>query len=158
PEGRSEFLRGRARPATSSLVAFIDEHKGRFGGVEPICRVLTLHDCKIAPSTYYAHHKRQATPAARTVRDAELKERISEVFESNYRVYGARKIWHELNRQGHVVARCTVERLMRELGITGVVRGKRVVTTVPGGLVERAPDLVERKFVAGAPNRCWVAD
>ncbi|MEU6709093.1 IS3 family transposase [Streptomyces wuyuanensis] len=154
----AKFLRGRARPATSSLVAFVDEHKGRFGGVEPICRVLTEHDCKIAPSTYYAHHKRQTAPAARTVRDTELKERISEVFETNYRVYGARKIWHELNRQGHVVARCTVERLMRELGITGVVCGKRVITTVPGGQVERAPDLVERKFVAGAPNRCWAAD
>ncbi|MFG3196083.1 IS3 family transposase [Streptomyces sp. NPDC048208] len=152
------FLRGRARPATHALVAFIDEHRDRFGGVEPICRVLTEHDCKIAPATYYAHHKRRMSPSARTVRDAELKERISTVFEANYRVYGARKVWRELNRQGHRVARCTVERLMRELGVAGAVRGKRVITTLPGGQAERAPDLVDRDFVAGAPNRCWVAD
>ncbi|HEY8978148.1 MAG TPA: IS3 family transposase [Streptomyces sp.] len=152
------FLRGRARPATRALVAFIDEHRDRFGGVEPICRTLTGHDCKIAPSTYYAHHKRRSTPSARTVRDAELKEQITKVFEANYRVYGARKIWRELNRQGRAVARCTVERLMRELGITGAVRGKRVITTLPGGQTERAPDLLDRDFVAAAPNRCWVAD
>lgn len=117
-----------------------------------------MHDCKIAPATYYAHHKRRTAPSARTVRDAELKEHISEVFEANYRVYGARKIWRELNRQGQAVARCTVERLMRELGITGAVRGRRVITTLPGGQAGRAPDLVDRHFVAGAPNRCWVAD
>lgn len=92
------------------------------------------------------------------MRDEELKERIQEVHTSNYRVYGARKIWRELNRQGHAVARCTVERLMRELGITGAVRGKKVITTLPGGQVERAPDRLERDFVAKAPNRCWVAD
>ncbi|MFI9082101.1 IS3 family transposase [Streptomyces sioyaensis] len=154
----AKFLRGRARPATHTLVTFIDEHRDRFGGVEPICRTLTEHDCKIAPSTYYAHKKRLATPSARSVRDEELKERIQEVYTSNYRVYGARKIWRELNRQGHAVARCTVERLMRELGITGAVRGKRVITTIPGGQAERAPDLVDRDFVAAAPNRCWVAD
>ncbi|WP_407835155.1 IS3 family transposase [Streptomyces sp. DSM 116496] len=153
-----EFLRGRARPATSSLVAFIDEHRDRFGGVEPICRTLTEHDCKIAPSTYYAHHKRLTEPSARTVRDEELKPLIHQVFKDNYRVYGARKIWRELNRQGHIVARCTVERLMRENGIAGAVRGKKVITTIPDGSVERAPDLVDRNFVASAPNRCWVAD
>ncbi|MFF8196712.1 IS3 family transposase [Streptomyces bobili] len=152
------FLRGRARPATHTLVAFIDEHKDRFGGVEPICRVLTDHDCKIAPSTYYAHHKRQAAPAARTVRDAELKTLITDAYEANYRVYGARKIWRHLNRQGVAVARCTVERLMRELGITGAVRGKKVITTLPDASAERASDLVDRDFVAPAPNRCWVAD
>ncbi|MGW0212711.1 IS3 family transposase [Streptomyces sp. NPDC003233] len=154
----AKFLRGRARPATHSLVAFIDEHRDRFGGVEPICRTLTAHNCKIAPSTYYAHKKRLQTPSARSVRDEELKERIQDVYTSNYRVYGARKIWRELNRQGHAVARCTVERLMRELGIQGAVRGKRVITTIPGGQVQRAPDLVDRDFVAAAPNRCWVAD
>ncbi|WNZ10293.1 IS3 family transposase [Streptomyces sp. 11x1] len=152
------FLRGRARPATHTLVAFIDEHKGRFGGVEPICRVLTDHDCKIAPSTYYAHRKRQDAPAARTVRDTELKPLIKEAYDTNYRVYGARKIWRHLNRQGHSVARCTVERLMRELGITGAVRGKKVITTIPDPIAPRAPDLVDRDFVADAPNRCWVAD
>ncbi|MFE6554021.1 IS3 family transposase [Streptomyces sp. NPDC057746] len=154
----AKFLRGRARPATHALVTFIDEHRDRFGGVEPICRTLTEHDCKIAPSTYYAYRKRLATPSARAVRDTELKERIRKVYTSNYRVYGARKIWRELNRQGHEVARCTVERLMRELGIQGAVRGKRVITTIPGGQAERAPDLVDRDFVADAPNRCWVAD
>ncbi|WPW26452.1 IS3 family transposase [Streptomyces atratus] len=152
------FLRGRARPATHTLVAFIDEHRDRFGGVEPICRTLTEHDCKIAPSTYYAYKKRLASPSTRSVRDAVLKELISQVHTANYRVYGARKIWRELNRQGHTVARCTVERLMRELRIQGAVRGKRVITTLPGGQVDRAPDRLDRDFVAQAPNRCWVAD
>ncbi len=92
------------------------------------------------------------------MRDEELKERIQGVYTSNYRVYGARKIWRELNRQGHAVARCTVERLMRELGITGAVRGKRVITTITDPAAGRAPDLVDRDFVASAPNRCWVAD
>ncbi|MFP3119997.1 IS3 family transposase [Streptomyces sp. Iso 434] len=154
----AKFLRGRARPATHTLVAFIDEHRDRFGGVEPICRTLTEHDCKIAPSTYYAHKKRLAAPSARAVRDAELKELIRQVHTDNYRVYGARKIWRELNRRGHPVARCTVERLMRELGVTGAVRGKRVITTIPDQQAERAPDRVDRDFVATAPNRCWVAD
>jgi putative transposase len=86
------------------------------------------------------------------VRDAELKERIEQVYTSNYRVYGARKIWRELNRQGHEVARCTVERLMRELGIQGAVRGKRVITTVPGGQVERAPDLTSFAVTTEAPG------
>ncbi|MET8055839.1 IS3 family transposase [Streptomyces microflavus] len=154
----AKFLRGRARPATHTLVAFIDEHRARFGGVEPICRVLTEHDCKIAPSTYYAHHKRLRAPAARTVRDAELKPLIQQIFEVSYRVYGARKVWRELHRQGHLVARCTVERLMRELGVAGAVRGKKIITTIPDGSVERAPDLLDRNFAAPAPNRCWVAD
>ncbi|SCD54465.1 putative transposase [Streptomyces sp. DpondAA-D4] len=92
------------------------------------------------------------------MRDAELKELIRQVHTDNYRIYGARKIWRELNRQGHAVARCTVERLMRELGIAGALRGKRVLTTIPDQQAERAPDRVDRDFVAGAPNRCWVAD
>ncbi|MEU2961207.1 IS3 family transposase [Streptomyces albidoflavus] len=146
------------RPHTHTLVAFIDEHRARFGGVEPICRVLTEHDCKIAPSTYYAHHKRLQVPSARTIRDAELKPLIQQIFDANYRVYGARKVWRELHRQGHFVARCTVERLMRELGVAGAVRGKKIITTIPDGSVERAPDLLDRNFVAPAPNRCWVAD
>ncbi|MER6662131.1 IS3 family transposase [Streptomyces microflavus] len=154
----AKFLRGRARPATHTLVAFIDEHRDRFGGVEPICRVLTEHDCKIAPSTYYAAKKRAAEPSARRVRDAALKELITEVHEANFRVYGARKVWRELHRQGRPVARCTVERLMRELGITGAVRGRKIITTIPDSAVERAPDLLDRNFVAAAPNRCWVAD
>ncbi|MFE9132572.1 IS3 family transposase [Streptomyces sp. NPDC007355] len=113
---------------------------------------------KIAPSTYYAHHKRQAVPSARAVREGELTELIRHVHDANYRVYGARKVWRELNRQGNQMARCTVEHLMRELGITGAVRGRRVITTLPGGQAERSPDLPDRDFVAGAPNPCWVAD
>jgi putative transposase len=120
--------------------------------------VLTEHDCKIAPSTYYAHKKRLAELSARQVRDRVLKELIEEVYASNYRVYGARKIWRELKRQGHTVARCTVERLMRELGITGAVRGRKVITTIVDRQAGRAPDRLERDFVAPAPNRTWVAD
>jgi putative transposase len=92
------------------------------------------------------------------VRDAELKTLIKEAYDANYRVYGARKIWRQLNRQDVAVARCTVERLMRDLGIAGAVRGKKVITTIPDASAERAPDLVDRDFVAPAPNRCWVAD
>ncbi|MCX4768789.1 MULTISPECIES: IS3 family transposase [unclassified Streptomyces] len=120
--------------------------------------VLTGHDCKIAPSTYYAAKKRATAPSARQVRDAALKDLITEVHEANSRVYGARKVWRELHRQGHAVARCTVERLMRELGVAGAVRGKKVITTIADSSAERAPDLLDRKFVAPAPNRRWVAD
>lgn len=120
--------------------------------------MLTGHDCKIAPSTYYAHRKRLRAPSARTVRDAELKPLIQQISEANYRVHGVRKVWRELRRQGHIVARCTVERLMRELGIIGAVRGKKIITTVPDSSVERAPGLSDRDFVAPAPDRCWVAD
>lgn len=137
-------------------MSFIDEHRDRLGGVEPICTTLTAHGCSIDPSTYY-HHKSRP-PSARAVRDAELKEAITAVHEENYGVYGARKVWRELHRQGHAVARCTIERLMRELGLSGAVRGKKVRTTVPDPSAERAPDLVKRDFVASAPNRVWVAD
>jgi transposase InsO family protein len=119
------------------------------------------HECSIARSTYYAHYahkQRLAAPSARQARDAGLKKLIKEVYDANYRVYGARKVWREPNRQGHEVARCTVERLMRELGLTGAVRGRKVVTTVADPAAERAPDLVGRDFVAQAPNRTWVAD
>ncbi|MFB7532930.1 IS3 family transposase [Streptomyces sp. NPDC056178] len=120
--------------------------------------MLTEHGCQIAPATYCAARKRQSEPSARTVRDAELKEQIKEVYETNYRFYGARKIWCQPNRQGQKVARCTVERPMRELGIAGAVRGKRVITTMPDPAATRAPDLLDREFVAPAPNRTWVAD
>lgn len=132
-------------------MSFIDEHRDRFGGVEPICTVLSEHGISIAPSTYYAAQNRPAS--ARASRDARLKVLIREVFDAHYRVYGARKVWRELNRQGHTVARCTVERLMRELGIAGAVRGKKIVTTSTDPAAERAPDLVDRDFVAEAPNR-----
>jgi putative transposase len=137
-------------------VSFIDEHRDRFGGVEPICTTLTQHGCPIDPSTYHKFKKRPAS--ARSIRDAELAVLISAVHADNYGVYGVRKIWHELRRQGHRVARCTVERLMREQGLAGAVRGRKIRTTVPDPGHERAPDLVNRDFVAAAPNRVWVAD
>ncbi|MEV1068102.1 IS3 family transposase [Streptomyces sp. NPDC050263] len=109
------------------------------------------------PSTYYAHKKSLETFSARCLRNGELKERIQEVCTSSCRVYGARKIWRELNRQGHAVARCTVERLIREIG-TSAVRGRKAVPTIADPAAERALDLLDRDFVATAPNRCWVAD
>ncbi|MEV5712202.1 IS3 family transposase [Actinoallomurus sp. NPDC052274] len=149
------FLRGRARPAIQVLIAFIDAFKKVFG-VEPICRVLSEHGTKIAPSTYYAARSRPAS--ARAIRDERLKTEITRVFEDNYRVYGARKIWRQLCREGHIVARCTVERLMRELGLAGARRGKKIRTTMPGEGHGRAADLLKRDFTAAAPNRRWVAD
>ncbi|MFF3691624.1 IS3 family transposase [Streptomyces sp. NPDC002187] len=119
-------------------MTFVDENRDRFGGVEPICTVLNEHGVGISPSTYYAAKARP--PSLRAIRDAELKALIQQVFDANYRVYGARKIWRELNRQGHAVARCTVERLMRELGLAGAVRGKKVITTVTDPAAGRAPD------------------
>jgi putative transposase len=136
-------------------VRFISEHKNRFG-VEPICRVLTQHGCQIAPSTYYDAARR--APSARAVRDERLKAAISRIHKDNYGVYGARKVWLQLNREGMPVARCTVERLMRELGLAGARRGKRVRTTVPGEAAARPADLVRRQFSPAAPDRLWVAD
>ena len=132
------------------MIAYIDAHRERFG-VEPICRVL-----QFAPSTYYA--AKQRPPSQRAQRDRQLKAQIRRVWEENYRVYGADKIWAQLNREGTRVARCTVERLMRELGIQGAVRGKTRRTTVPSEIAVRPADLVERRFAAPAPNRLWVAD
>jgi Helix-turn-helix domain/HTH-like domain/Integrase core domain len=132
------------------VIAYIDAHRERFG-VEPICRVL-----QFAPSTYYA--AKQRPPSRRAQRDEQLKAQIRRVWEENYRVYGADKIWAQLNREGTRVARCTVERLMRELGIQGAVRGKTRRTTVPSEIAVRPADLVERRFAAPAPNRLWVAD
>jgi putative transposase len=131
--------------------AYIDAHRDRFG-VEPICTVL-----QVAPSSYYAAKTRP--PSARATRDAELVAHIRRVHADNYGVYGADKVWAQLNREGIRVARCTVERLMRSIGLSGAVRGKVKRTTVPAPLPEQRPaDLVERNFTAPAPNRCWVAD
>ena len=135
---------------------FIDEHRDRFGGVQPICRVLRAHGCQIAPSTYWAAKARP--PSARAVRDARLSQRIREIHAGNYGVYGARKIWWELRRQGEDVARCTVERLMRQAGLRGAVRGKKIRTTVADPAGQRAGDLLCRDFTARRPNRTWVAD
>jgi putative transposase len=136
-------------------VRFIDGHKARFG-VEPICRVLTEHGCPIAPSTYYDAASRG--PSARARRDEQLKAAITRVHQDNYGVYGARKVWLQLNREGIAVARCTVERLMRELGLAGARRGKRRRTTIADAAAARPADLVQRKFTRPAPDRLWVAD
>ena len=130
---------------------FITEHRARWG-VEPICRVL-----QVAPSSYYAAIRRPAS--ARRRRDEALKVAIRRVWDEHRRVYGADKVWAQLKREGMPVARCTVERLMRDLGLRGVVRGKASVrTTVGEAETDRPLDLVARQFRASAPNRLWVAD
>jgi len=139
-------------------VAFIDDHRDRFG-VEPICRVLTGHGVKIAPSGYYAFKARPAS--ARAVRDAELIVEIERVFwdrDLGRGISGYRKMWHLLRREGIVVARCTVERLMRSRGLKGVRRGKQFVTTRPQEQAARPPDRVQRCFRASRPNELWVVD
>jgi len=132
------------------MSAYIDTHRKMYG-VEPICQVL-----EFAPSTYYA--KKTRPPSARALRDAALRSEIIRVYEANYSVYGADKVWAQLNREGTTVARCTVERLMREIGIAGVVRGKVRRTTTSDPAADRAPDLVDRNFTAPGPNRLWVTD
>ena len=133
------------------MIAYIDEHKQRWG-VEPICEQLP-----IAPSTYYAAKGRP--PSKRRVRDESLKPEIWRVWDENYCVYGADKVWAQLNREGTRIARCTTERLMRQLGIQGAVRGKKHRTTTPADDPAARPrDLVERNFNAPAPNRLWVCD
>jgi putative transposase len=134
------------------MSAVIDAHREEFG-VEPICRTLG-----VAPSTYYAVKARKRKPAARTLRDRELLAQIRKVHQENYGVYGVRKVWWALRREGVEVARCTVERLMARDGLQGAVRGKKRRTTIPEGQAERARDLVDRDFKAPAPNRLWVSD
>jgi putative transposase len=137
------------------MVCYIDDYRGRFG-VEPICRVLP-----IAPSTYYEMKARQRDPSRlpqRAIRDEEIKPEIRRVHADNYGVYGARKVWKQLNREGIKVARCTVARLMREMGLRGVSRGKKVKTTQPASANVVPLDRVNREFTVSAPNRLWVAD
>jgi putative transposase len=131
-------------------VSLIDTHRDRFG-VEPTCRVL-----QVAPSTYYARKARP--PSARALRDAQLKVEIKRVFDDNFSVYGAEKIWRQLQREGIGIGRDRVARLMRALGIHLVVRGRKRRTTIPALLDQRPADLVNRQFTAPAPNRLWVAD
>jgi putative transposase len=132
------------------MTRFVTEHKKRFG-VEPICREL-----EIAPSTYYQRMSR--LPSTRALREEALSAEIRRVYEANYRVYGPRKVWRQLRREGMPVARCTVERLMRKMGLKGVVRGKTWKTTIPDLSSPRPADLVDRQFTVTAPNRLWVAD
>jgi len=137
------------------MIAFIDDHRGAYG-VEPICRVLP-----IAPSTYRAHVARRVDPGrlpARAKRDAVLMAEIRRVYDANFRVYGVRKIWRQLAREGITAARCTVARLMRAMGLQGVVRGKTVRTTIPDPGAVCPLDRVNRQFKAAHPNRLWVAD
>lgn len=129
----------------------VDALRGRFG-VEPICRAL-----KLPTSTYYAHKQRRAR-SPRRQRDEALKVEIQRVWKANFCVYGARKVWRQLQREGIPVARCTVERLMSELGLKGVVRGKTRRTTTPDPQAPRPADLVNRDFTAQRPNQLWVAD
>jgi putative transposase len=136
-------------------VRFIEAHKSRFG-VEPICTVLSEHGCPIAPSTYY--EARHRAVSARAARDADLKVKIATAHKDNFGVYGARKVWLTLNREGTPAARCTVERLMKDLGLQGARRGKRVRTTIGNDAAARPTDLVGRDFNPLAPNRTWVAD
>jgi len=138
------------------MVGFIEAHRDVYG-VEPICRVLP-----IAPSTYHLHRQRQLDPTlrpARAQRDDDLRAAIQRVWDENHQVYGPRKVWRELRRQGVQVAHCTVRRLMKAMGLAGVVRGRAWVTTThaaPDG--DRSPDLVERNFTATRPNQLWVSD
>lgn len=137
------------------MVDFIDTHRHAYG-VEPICKVLP-----IAPSTYHRQQERKHYPerrSARAKRDESLKAEIHRVWEDNHRVYGAHKMWKQLNREAMSVARCTVERLMKVLGLQGVRRGKRCVTTLPSEHADRPLDLVNRQFTAERPNQLWVAD
>ncbi len=137
------------------MVAFIDQHHEGLG-VEPICKHLP-----IAPSTYYEHRARAADPGrlpARVKRDQALCKEIQRIWGENYRLYGARKVWRQLQREGHVVARCTVERLMRRLEIQGVRRGAKRWTTARDETLPQPADRVNRQFAATRPNQLWVAD
>jgi putative transposase len=132
------------------MTTYIDQRRERFG-VEPICRVLELN-----PSTFYARKLRP--PSQRALRDEWIASHIHRVYDANHRVYGARKVWKQLKREGFTVARCTVSRLMARDGLIGIRRGKRFKTTIPDHTAVRPADLVERRFVASRPNQLWVAD
>ena len=137
------------------MVAFIDAHRGVYG-VEPICAVVP-----IAPSPYYDAKAGQRDPTrlpARTQRDRQLRDDIARVWCANRRVYGVRKVWKQLGREGVAVARCTVARLMRADRLRGVVRGARVRTTIPDAAADCPRDLADRAFVATRPHQLWVAD
>ena len=137
------------------MIAFIEDHREAYG-VEPICRVLP-----IAPSTYYDHVAKRRNPArlsARAKRDRALKIEVRRVFEENFSVYGVRKVWRQLQREGFDVARCTISRLMRQMGLHGAVRGKRVRTTITDRSAPCPLDRVNRRFQAPRPNMLWVSD
>jgi transposase InsO family protein len=138
------------------MVTFIDAHRDTYG-VEPICAVLP-----IAPSTYWWHRTRRTDPGQRSRRahrDDRLRAEIQRIWDENEQVYGAEKVWRQLRREGHAVARCTVERLMRQMGLRGAVRGRAwIITTHADETSARPSDLVDRQFVATRPNQLWVSD
>ena len=138
-----------------AMISFVDAYRDDYG-VEPICRVLA-----IAPSTYHAHAARRAKPEtapARVKRDTTLSVEIKRVFNENFQVYGVRKVWRQLKREGYDVARCTVARLMRKMALQGVIRGRRVRTTVSDKAAPCPLDRVNRRFRAPRPNMLWVSD
>ena len=133
------------------MIAFIDDHRQAYG-VEPICRVLP-----IAPSTYHTHVARRADPSRlpdRARRDADLKVEIRRVFEENFRVYGVRKVWRQLRREGSSTARCTVARLMRAMGLRGAIQGKPLRTTISDKAAACPLDHVNRQFHAPRQTVC----
>ena len=137
------------------MVRFIDDHRAGLG-VEPICAVLP-----IAPSTYHRHRQQRTDPtrrSARAQRDDQLRVEIQRVYDEHQQVYGPRKVWKQLRRDGVCVARCTVARLMRAMGLAGAVRGRTWITTTHAGAGGRPVDLVDRQFVATRPNQLWVSD
>src|SRR5688500_13433092 len=138
------------------MVRFIDDHRDEYG-IESICAVVP-----IAPSTYFRQRARQGDPTrrpARARRDDELRAAIQRVWDEHQQVYGPRKVWRQLRREGVRVARCTVERLMREMGLRGAVRGRAwKITTQSDPAATRPADLVDRQFTATRPNQLWVAD
>ncbi|WP_286878493.1 IS3 family transposase [Delftia sp. 67-8] len=149
------FCPGGARPPLQTMKRFVDEQRD-VHGVEPICKVL-----QIAPSTYYAHAARQADPELRSQRvktDEILIPEVQRVWDDNYQVYGVRKVWRQLRRERVDVARCTVQRLMKRLGLRGVVRGKAVRTTMSDPKAPCPLDHVKRQFKADRPNALWVSD
>ena len=137
------------------MIAFVDDHRDVYG-VEPICKVLP-----IAPSTYHERQAQRRDPArlsARARRDLDLKPQIARVFAENFAVYGVRKVWRQLQREGFDVARCTVARLMRAMGLAGVIRGKPVRTMISDRSAPCPRDHVNRQFRAPAPDMLWVSD
>ena len=138
-----------------AMIRFVDAYRDDHG-VEPICRVL-----EIAPSTYHAHARRRSQPETappRVQRDVELMQEIRRVFDENFQVYGVRKVWRQLRREGFDVARCAVARLMKKMALQGVIRGRRVRTTVADTAAPCSLDHVNRQFKAPRPNVLWVSD
>ena len=138
-----------------AMISFVDAYRDELG-VEPICKVLP-----IAPSTYHDHAAKRRDPSklsARAKRDAAAKPEVQRVFDENFQVYGVRKVWRQMKREGHDLARCTVARLMRDLGLKGVIRGKPVRTTISDKAAPCPLDHVNRQFRASQPNALWVSD